>query len=247
MGTPGRPPPPANATGSWPSPASRWRSGWRRSRARSNARARPIRSPIFETCPFGRENTYRFGLSASQPLHRGRLRGLTETAGRGRRSAELGVTAARAQTLLEVTQAYYDATLGDRLVSIAEATLRQAETTLSQATLAKEVGEPVRVRAAARAGDPRQPAPGRHSAPGRPRPGLRAPETAARAAARPVLAAHHRSRRHHIGRNPRLVELAPRVRGTPAPTGGWPCGRRPRRSRRSRGSCGSPGRSGSRS
>ena len=95
----------------------------------------------FRNLPFGRENTYRFGLSASQSLFTGgRLRGLTQTADAGVRSAALGVTAARAQTLLEVTQAYYDATLGDRLVSIAEATLRQADTTLSQATLAKEVG-----------------------------------------------------------------------------------------------------------
>jgi outer membrane protein TolC len=50
------------------------------------------------------------------------------------------VTAARAATLLDVAAAYYDATLGDRLVGIAEATLRQADTTLVQASLAKEVG-----------------------------------------------------------------------------------------------------------
>jgi outer membrane protein TolC len=53
----------------------------------------------FRNLPFGRENTYRFGLSASQALF-----------------------------------------TGGRLVGIAEATLRQADTTLVQASLAKEVG-----------------------------------------------------------------------------------------------------------
>ncbi|MEO7476113.1 MAG: TolC family protein, partial [Gemmatimonadales bacterium] len=91
--------------------------------------------------PFGRENTYRFGLSASQNLFTGgRLRGLSQSADAGLRSAELGLTSAQAQTLLDVTQAYYDATLGDRLVAIAEATLQQADTTLAQAQLAKDVG-----------------------------------------------------------------------------------------------------------
>jgi outer membrane protein TolC len=91
--------------------------------------------------PFGRENTYRFGLSASQSLFTGgRLRGLSQSAEAGVRSAELGLTSAQAQTLLDVTQAYYDATLGDRLVAIAEATLQQADTTLAQTQLAKDVG-----------------------------------------------------------------------------------------------------------
>nr|MBA3259374.1 TolC family protein [Gemmatimonadales bacterium] len=91
--------------------------------------------------PFGRENTYRFGLSFSQSLFTGgRLRGQTQAAGAGVRSAELGLTTARAQLLLDVTSAYYDATLADRLVSIAQATLQQADTTLSQTRLARQVG-----------------------------------------------------------------------------------------------------------
>lgn len=95
----------------------------------------------FRNLPFGRENTYRFGLSATQNLFTGgRLRGLAQAADAGLRSAELGVTAAQAQTMLDVAQAYYDATLGDRLVGIAEATLRQADTTLVQADLARQVG-----------------------------------------------------------------------------------------------------------
>jgi outer membrane protein TolC len=91
--------------------------------------------------PFGRENTYRVGLSFSQTLFTGgRVRGQTRAADANVRRAELGLTSAQAQLLLDVTQAYYDAALGDRLVAIAEATLQQADTTLSQARLARQVG-----------------------------------------------------------------------------------------------------------
>ena len=91
--------------------------------------------------PFGRENSYRFGLSFSQTLFSGgRVTGQTQSANAGVRSAAIGLTAARAQLLLDVTQAYYDAALGDRLVVIAQATLQQADTTLSQAQLARQVG-----------------------------------------------------------------------------------------------------------
>lgn len=91
--------------------------------------------------PFGRENSYRFGLSFSQTLFSGgRVTGQTQAANAGVRRAAIGLTAARAQLLLDVTQAYYDAALGDRLVVIAQATLQQADTTLSQAQLARQVG-----------------------------------------------------------------------------------------------------------
>jgi len=94
-----------------------------------------------EDLPFGRENSYRFGLSFSQTLFSGgRVTGQTQAANAGVRSAAIGLTAARAQLLLDVTQAYYDAALGDRLVVIAQATLQQADTTLSQAQLARQVG-----------------------------------------------------------------------------------------------------------
>jgi outer membrane protein TolC len=91
--------------------------------------------------PFGRENTYRFGLSFSQTLFSGgRVRGQVQAAGAGVRSAAIGLTSARAQLLLDVTGAYYDATLADRLLTIAQATLDQADTTLSQTQLARQVG-----------------------------------------------------------------------------------------------------------
>jgi outer membrane protein TolC len=94
-----------------------------------------------EDLPFGRENSYRFGLSFSQTLFSGgRVTGQTRAANANVRSAGIGLTAARAQLLLDVTQAYYDAALGDRLVAIAQATLEQADTTLSQTQLARQVG-----------------------------------------------------------------------------------------------------------
>jgi outer membrane protein TolC len=95
----------------------------------------------FRDLPFGRENTYRFGLSFSQTIYSGgQVGGQTQAASAGVRSAALGLTSARAQLLLDVTSAYFDATLADRLVTIAEATLEQADTTLSQTQLARQVG-----------------------------------------------------------------------------------------------------------
>ena len=95
----------------------------------------------FRNLPFGRENTYRFGLSFSQTLFSGgQVGGQTQAAAAAVRSAALGLTSAQAQLLLDVTGAYYDAALADRLLVIAQATLEQADTTLSQTRLARQVG-----------------------------------------------------------------------------------------------------------
>ena len=95
----------------------------------------------FRNLPFGKENTWRFGLSLSQTLFSGgQTSGRASAAAAGRRSAELGVSAARAQLVLDVTRSYYDAALGDRLATIAEATLEQADSTLRQTGLGREVG-----------------------------------------------------------------------------------------------------------
>jgi outer membrane protein len=95
----------------------------------------------FRNLPFGRENTYRFGLSFSQTLFSGgQVGGQAQAAGAAVRGAALGLTSARAQLLLDVTAAYFDATLADRLLMIAQATLEQADTTLSQTQLARQVG-----------------------------------------------------------------------------------------------------------
>lgn len=91
--------------------------------------------------PFGRANTYRLGLSVSQNIFTGgRALGNISAARAGTRAASIALTSARAQALLDVTQAYYDAALSDRLVAIADSTLSQAEATLSQTRLAFQVG-----------------------------------------------------------------------------------------------------------
>ncbi len=98
-------------------------------------------SGLANDLPFGRENTYRIGLSFSQNLFTGgRVSGQARAADAEVRSAKLGLTSAQAQLLLDVTEAYYDAALGDRLVAIAQASLEQADSTLSQAQLARQVG-----------------------------------------------------------------------------------------------------------
>jgi outer membrane protein TolC len=105
-----------------------------------------------QTCPtgdgfgaigqiFASPNTITLGLTGSQTLFAGGrpIAGL-RAARAGERAAALGVTAAEAQLRLDVTQAYFDAVLSDRLVTIAESTLVQAERTYRQTSLARAVG-----------------------------------------------------------------------------------------------------------
>jgi outer membrane protein TolC len=95
----------------------------------------------FGDLPFGRENTWRIGFNLSQPVFTGgRIQAQNRIAQAGRTRAELELATQRAQLAMDVTQAYYDAALADRLVGIAEATLQQVETTLEQTRLARQVG-----------------------------------------------------------------------------------------------------------
>ena len=95
----------------------------------------------FEDLPFGRSNTWRMSLTLSQNLYSGgRLGAQSSVARAGREAADLGVTTARAQLLFDVTQAYYDAALSDRLVRIAEATREQAGATLRQTQAGFDAG-----------------------------------------------------------------------------------------------------------
>lgn len=90
---------------------------------------------------FASEYNVNFGLTASQPLFTGgRATATIRAANAARESAELGISAAQAQAQLDVTQAYYDAALSERLVTIAESTLVQAERTLKQVQLTRSVG-----------------------------------------------------------------------------------------------------------
>ena len=95
----------------------------------------------FSKVGFGARNQYSAGLSFSQNVFAGgRISGQNISANATRRSAEVEVTAQRAQLALDVTQAYFDAVLADRLVSIADTTLAQTEELLRQTTVARRVG-----------------------------------------------------------------------------------------------------------
>ena len=101
----------------------------------------PFGSGSFDNLPFGRKNIYRFGLSVTQNLYTGgRVTAQRALAAIGRETADISVASTRAQAVFEITQAFYDAALSDRLVTIAEATLAQAEATLARVTLGREAG-----------------------------------------------------------------------------------------------------------
>lgn len=95
----------------------------------------------FKDLPFGRPNQYNLGLQASQTLFAGgRIAGQAAAAAAGVHSAEIALASAKARTLLDVTQAYYDAALADRLLAIADSTFRQAERTYANTKLGYDVG-----------------------------------------------------------------------------------------------------------
>lgn len=94
-----------------------------------------------EALPFGRPNTYRLNVAFSQTIYTGgRLRAQDDQARLARTNATLNLSSTRAQLALDVAQAYFDALLSERLVSIAEATLAQAESTAEQVRQQREAG-----------------------------------------------------------------------------------------------------------
>jgi len=95
----------------------------------------------FGSLGFGAKNQYNAGLSLSQNLFAGgRISAQTTVANAGRRSAEIELAAQRAQLRLDVTQAYFDAALADRLVALAESSAVQTNEVLRQTQLARTVG-----------------------------------------------------------------------------------------------------------
>ena len=95
----------------------------------------------FSKLPFGQPNAFRLNLAFSQPLYAGgRIDAQQQLAAVGRTVADTSLRSARAQLVLDATQAFYDAALADRLVAIAEASLQQAEATLAQVELAYKAG-----------------------------------------------------------------------------------------------------------
>ena len=95
----------------------------------------------FGSLGFGAKNQYNLGLSFSQNIFAGgRISAQNAVANAGRRSAEIELGAQRAQLRLDVTQAYFDAALADRLVALAESSSVQTENVLRQTRLARTVG-----------------------------------------------------------------------------------------------------------
>lgn len=90
---------------------------------------------------FASPYTVTFTAQASQQLFDGgRAIAGTRAARAQRNAAEIGISTAEAQVQLDVTQAYYDAVLSDRLVAIAESSFVQSERTLRQVQLTFDVG-----------------------------------------------------------------------------------------------------------
>jgi outer membrane protein len=95
----------------------------------------------FGSLGFGAKNQYNLGLAFSQNLFAGgRIIAQNAVANAGRRSADIELTAQQAQLRLDVTQAYFDAALADRLVALAESSSVQTENVLRQTQLARNVG-----------------------------------------------------------------------------------------------------------
>ena len=95
----------------------------------------------FEDLPFGRKNTYRLNFSFSQNLYDGgRIGAQAAIARAARDTADINLASTRAQVLLDVVRAYYDAALGARLYEIAEATFQQSDATYAQTRLAFDAG-----------------------------------------------------------------------------------------------------------
>lgn len=90
---------------------------------------------------FASQYNFNVGLTASQPIFTGgRVTAGLRSARFARESAELGITSAEAQVQLDVTSAYYDALLAERLATIADSAYVQAERTLRQVQLTRNVG-----------------------------------------------------------------------------------------------------------
>lgn len=99
-------------------------------------------SSLFSNLPFGKENQWSIGLTASQNIYTGgRITALREAADARKRSADIDVTSANAQLVLNVTQSYYDAILSDQLVQLAQESLKQTQEEYDQTNLAYKVGE----------------------------------------------------------------------------------------------------------
>jgi outer membrane protein TolC len=95
----------------------------------------------FSELPFGQRNIYRYNVSLGQTLYSsGRIPAQLTQAELGIQAAAMNTDATRAVVALDVTRAFYDAALADRLVAIARLGLDQATAAYEQARLSFEAG-----------------------------------------------------------------------------------------------------------
>ena len=95
----------------------------------------------FSSLPFGQRNIYQYNFGFSQALYAGgRITAQQTQAARSHDSAVLITTAVEAQLAFDVTQAFYDAALSDRLVTIAESAYAQASSAFDQVKLSFDAG-----------------------------------------------------------------------------------------------------------
>ena len=96
-------------------------------------------SPIAKI--FAAPSSVTLGLQFSQNIFTaGKLTALNKGADAMERAAIAGVSTARAQLVIDVAQAYYNAVAADRMSAIADSALAQADRALNQTTLARQVG-----------------------------------------------------------------------------------------------------------
>ena len=95
----------------------------------------------FDNLPFGQRNIYQFQLSFSQTVYSGgRIGAEGLRASHARRAAAITTSGTEAQLSLDVTQAFYDAALSDRMLVIAESGYSQAAATYDQVRLSFDAG-----------------------------------------------------------------------------------------------------------
>jgi outer membrane protein TolC len=95
----------------------------------------------FSKAGFGALNQWAVGLQFSQNVFTGgRISGQRQASNAARNAADIELTAQRAQLVLDVTQAYYNAVLARRLQQIAEVSLQWNDDVLRQTTQARQVG-----------------------------------------------------------------------------------------------------------
>jgi outer membrane protein TolC len=95
----------------------------------------------FSNLPFGQKNIYQLGFTFSQAVYTGgRITAQQRQAAINRDTAAVTTSLTQAQLALDVTRAFYDAALADRLVTIAESVYEQAAATFEQTRLAYDAG-----------------------------------------------------------------------------------------------------------